>query len=134
MDQLICHLIGDYILQNHWMAQNKTKAWIPALIHATTYILPFLLLNPTPTALLTIWSTHLIIDRYRLAHYWVEFYGIGNTGTFWMIMKHDRMPWETGYDKIPPKERAPEWLTTWLLIIVDNTIHLTINYTALTWL
>lgn len=29
---------------------------------------------------------------------------------------------------------APVWLSTWLLIIADNVLHLTINYAALRWL
>ena len=28
----------------------------------------------------------------------------------------------------------PDWLAVWLLIICDNTMHLTINYAALRWL
>lgn len=131
MSQLICHLIGDYILQNHWMALNKTKAWIPAIVHATLYCLPFLFLNPSALALFVMWSTHLLIDRFRLARYWVEFWGVGNTGTLWKIAKHDRFPWESGWCELPPKDQAPDWLAVWLLIIVDNTLHLLINHLAL---
>jgi hypothetical protein len=35
----------------------------------------------------------------------------------------------TGY---PPT--TPIWLSTWLLIVADNTLHLAINYAALRWL
>lgn len=42
-------------------------------------------------------------------------------------------PWSfctaTGY---PPG--VPDWLAFWLLIVADNTLHLTINYAALRWL
>lgn len=116
------------------MAQNKVKAWVPAIIHATLYMLPFLLLGPSWAAAAVMWGTHLLIDRFRLARYWVEFYGVGNTGTFWMVMKHDRTPWEPGWEDLPPKDRAPDWLAVWLLIIVDNTMHLTINFLALAYL
>lgn len=128
MSQLICHLIGDYVIQNHWMAQNKVKAWLPAIIHATLYMMPFLLLGPSPLAFVVMWGTHLLIDRFRLARYWVEFYGVGNTGDLWMVMKHDRLR------DLPPKERAPDWLAVWLLIIVDNTFHLAINFLSLAYL
>lgn len=134
MEQLICHLVGDYVLQNHWMAQNKVRAWLPAIVHATLYMLPFLLLSPSIEAVSVMWGTHLLIDRFRLARLWVEFWGVGNTGTLWHTMKHDRAPWEAGYVEMPPKDRAPDWLAVWLLIIVDNTAHLSINYAALRWL
>lgn len=135
MEQLICHLVGDYVLQNHWMAQNKVKAWLPALIHATLYMLPFLLLIPSLMAFSVMWGTHLLIDRFRLARYWVEFYGVGEPGRLWAV-KYPRM---AGYDPRAVSSRydansAPDWLAVWLLIIVDNTLHLAINYASLTWL
>ena len=41
-DQILAHLIGDYLLQSHWMAQEKTKRSIAAAVHAVSYTLPFL--------------------------------------------------------------------------------------------
>ena len=39
MSQIVAHLVGDYILQNHWIAVNKTSnSWI-ALLHALLYLL-----------------------------------------------------------------------------------------------
>jgi hypothetical protein len=69
MGQLILHLIGDYLTQSDWMAQNKTKAFLPAFVHALVYSLPFLLLTTHIPALLCIFATHFLIDRYRLARY-----------------------------------------------------------------
>ena len=40
-DQILAHLVGDYILQSHWMAQNKAKQSVAAAVHAVTYTLPF---------------------------------------------------------------------------------------------
>jgi hypothetical protein len=67
MTQLLIHLWGDYILQSDWMAQNKTKAYLPAFVHALLYSLGFLLLRPSWKAWLVIAVTHFFIDRYRLA-------------------------------------------------------------------
>jgi len=139
MIQLILHLWGDYLTQSDWMAQNKTKRWFPAISHATVYSLPFLLIG-SPLAVLVIWATHAVIDRFRLARYlcWAK---------NWIA------PWETrwiaearGFHKIPPnwpwkdckatgyEPGCPVWMATWLMIIADNTLHLTINYMALRWL
>lgn len=123
MIQLILHLFGDYVTQSDWMAANKTKRSFPALCHATAYALPFLLIGGWKS-LLVIWSTHLVIDRFRLARYVVfakEF--MGKPWPAWEDCK------ATGYPSA-----KPAWLAVWLLIAADNTIHLAINYAALRWL
>ena len=122
-DQLICHAIGDYILQSDWMANEKTKRWLPAIIHALVYSLAFLLFRPSPTAWLAIFVTHALIDRYRLARYvvWAK---------NWL---GPNRPWSecagTGY----PADR-PAWLAVWLLIAADNIIHVAINGLSLRYL
>ena len=132
MQQLICHLVGDYVLQNHWMATNKVKSWLPAIVHATVYMMPFCLLQPSNVAMLAMWSTHLLIDRFRLARYWVEFWGVGNTGELWLILWTG--PYLPRSGKMEEKDRAPDFLAVWLLIIVDNTAHLAINFLCLEYL
>jgi hypothetical protein len=73
MEQLLMHLFGDYIVQSHWMANNKTKHWWPALAHASAYSASFAIACCfgilSWRALFVIWSTHYVIDRYRLARY-----------------------------------------------------------------
>jgi hypothetical protein len=119
-DQLVAHAVGDYILQSDWMATEKTKQNSAAAAHAFTYTLPFLFLTRSPAALLVILATHFIIDRWRLARYvvWAK---------NWL---GPNKPWSecvaTGY----PADR-PAWLTVWLLIIADNTLHVICNGIAL---
>lgn len=123
---LLAHLAGDYLLQSHWMAQEKTKRWWPALAHATAYTLPFLLVTRSPAALAVILGTHALIDRYRLARHLVWAKNL-------LAPKQCRHPWRecsaTGYH-----QDQPAWLTVWLLIIADNTVHLAINAAAIIWL
>lgn len=124
MEQLLLHLIGDYITQTDWMAKEKTKQSFAALTHATVYALPFALIAPSGVALWAIWFTHYLIDRLRLARYVVF-------AKNWITDRTLR--WAdcsaTGYHK-----ETPPWLAFWLLIIADNTLHLCINYSALRWL
>jgi hypothetical protein len=136
MPQLILHLIGDYVTQSDWMANNKTKRFWPAAVHATVYSLPFLLLRPSWLAFLVILVTHFLIDRYRLARFVVRAKNVIGDPAFWsetnMEIREKLVPkfsTDTGY----PAE-APAWLTVWLLIAADNTLHLAINYLALTFL
>jgi hypothetical protein len=97
--QILAHLWGDYIFQSDWMAENKTKQWWPAFVHALFYslcFLPFLWIpldsvHCWPPAVysvkdgvascslaaprfrrfswLVIFGTHFLVDRYRLARY-----------------------------------------------------------------
>ena len=124
MEQILLHLIGDYITQTDWMANEKTKRTWAALCHATVYALPFALLTSSPLALFVIWSSHLLIDRFRLARYVIF---AKNWAT------NQRLAWTdcqgTGYPS-----QTPPWLAVWLMIIADNTMHLCINYAALRWL
>ena len=151
MIQLILHLLGDYVLQSDWMANNKTKRFVPAAVHAIVYSLPFLLLKPSWTAFAVILVTHFLIDRYRLARFvvWVKNCALCPSSfkhgwpTTWMICgfqeeeerdkHHATLCWSncsaTGY----PSE-TPAWLAVGLLIAADNTLHLAINYAALRWL
>lgn len=126
MSQLILHLIGDYLLQSDWMALHKTRCHKAAAAHALVYSLPFLLLQPSFAAWFVIFITHFFIDRYRLAKY----VGVIRSR---LAPKNLRPKWcdckETGYHK-----DTPPHLSTWLMIITDNTLHLTINFLALTYL
>lgn len=124
MEQLLLHLIGDYITQTDWMATEKTKRHEAAFAHAVVYSIPFLLLTHSWLAFTVIYVSHYLIDRYRLARYvvfaknWVT-----NHSLIWEDCKG------TGYPST-----MPAWLVVWLMIIADNTLHLTINYAALRWL
>lgn len=124
MEQLILHLIGDYIFQTDWMAKNKTNNIKVAAIHAMVYTLPFLLLTSSVLALLVMFASHTVIDRYRLARYVVYYKN---------KLTCSGLKWEncsaTGYHM-----ETPAWLAVWLMIIADNTLHLAINYTAIRWL
>lgn len=114
-DQIVAHLVGDYILQSHWMATNKAKNSIAAAIHALTYTLPFTLITQHWLALSAICVSHFFIDRFRLARY-VVWLKNGARGPVTL----------TGYpDDVPP------WMSVWLLIIADNTIHMICNGLAL---
>lgn len=125
MLELILHLFGDYISQSDRMANEKVKDIRMALLHAFIYSVPFyIFIDMSIVAFLTIFLTHAVIDRYRVVKYII----------FARNRLHDKtLRWEdcsaTGYHK-----DKPIWLTVWLLIIADNTLHLTINYLAIAYL
>lgn len=122
---LLLHFIGDYITQNDWMATNKVKRHFPAVVHATVYSLPFLTVCDFWPWLIVI-VTHFFIDRYRLAVYWIRF-------------MNGRLVYEPGglFLEFPDKSNCgrwpdkPVWMSTWLMIIVDNTFHIGFNFLAI---
>ena len=131
---VLAHLVGDYIIQSDWMANEKTKRWWPAIAHGISYTAPYALINllpdmwgtVSPIALLIIGGTHIVIDRYRLARHIAWFKNQAAPKAF-------RSNWTdcqaTGYtaDK-------PPFMAVWLMIIADNTVHLLINTAAILWI
>lgn len=140
-DQIVAHLVGDYVIQSHWMATQKTKNSIAAASHAFSYAIPFALITQNPYALAIIIGTHFLIDRHRIARYlvwlkngpiahmWLGEPGVA-LGPITHILRRINIIWrpitDTGYPV-----STPIWLSTWLLIIVDNTIHLCCNAFAI---
>lgn len=125
-DQLLVHAIGDYITQSDWMANNKTKNWLPAFCHAFIYSIPFYLCFPSsPRAMAVIFGTHYLIDRYRLARYivWAK-----------NSIDPDARTWAECRDTFGYPPGRPAWMACWLMIIADNILHVAINGAALKWL
>lgn len=126
MNQLILHLVGDYLLQSGWMAANKAKCHLAAFVHALVYSLPFLILRPSLNAWLVILITHFFIDRYSLAKH------VAKIKNYLAPYKH--WPRNGDLSHFGYCKRTPDFLAMWLLIITDNTLHLMINYLALKFL
>lgn len=152
---LLCHLLGDYVLgQSDWMAMNKNKQTIPCLVHVLLYTSFFLLLTVSWKALLFIAATHFIIDRFPIIVkriIWLKnhlnptlsyppFEYCDTTGYY------DDSPYNTkkielrfvGQNKIQDGIEYGQprlfFITMWLYIITDNTLHLICNLIALTLL
>lgn len=79
LTQLICaHLVGDFLLQNHWM-QQKSKSSFVCTVHVLCYSLPFLMLfffvSLPLWALAAILIQHWLQDRFALHTKWMTIYG-----------------------------------------------------------
>ena len=125
-DQIFAHVVGDYVIQSDWMANEKTKQSLAAACHALSYAVPFLWFRPSVVAMIVIVGTHFVIDRWRLARYICWLKNLASP-------KEYRYKWAdcsgTGYHK-----DRPAWLAVWLLIIADNAMHIGINALALRYL
>ena len=116
----LAHLVGDYLIQTHHQATEKTRAWGPALAHAATYTAAHLPLTRSWKALAVIGGTHALIDRYRLARHVV-----------WAKNQLAPASHRPGHTATGYPEDTPPWLAVWLMIAADNTLHLLINTWAL---
>ena len=144
-DQLVAHLIGDYLLQSHTEAVEKTSSNWYAFTHALKYTLPFMFLTQNWITLSIIFGTHFLIDRFRLARYWNYF----KNGMFQKVKQYDKVirddeggavdvVFQGNYAHLYKKltstgypEDVPAWISDWLLIITDNTLHILINGLAI---
>jgi hypothetical protein len=124
---LLAHLVGDYLLQTHWMATKKVERWLPAIAHGLTYTVPYLFVTQSPAALVTIAGTHIVIDRYRLAKHLMWFKNQ-------FAPRAHRPTWAEAQGNAGYPANTPAWMATWLMIIADNTVHLLINTAAVIWL
>lgn len=116
MIQLLLHLLGDYFLQNDWMAVNKSKqsdiGYLTCGIHCLLYALVFGLFYQNIFIFGWIFWTHFLVDKFTLAQYWTKLIN-------WNWDK------SSTYGFSPDR---PTFITVWLHIIRDNAIHIAGNY------
>jgi len=97
MNYIIAHLVGDYLIQNDWMALNKKTSSLHCAIHATTYLIPFLFLDLALWQLLAIGIQHFIQDRTNFVSWFMELKG---------------------------SKSFRDNLSPWSIIVTDNALHL----------
>jgi len=107
MEQILCHLMGDYLLQTDYQATNKTKNNWAAISHCVSYTMCFLLLTNNFYHLALIFITHYLIDRYNLVKSWSD-------------------------SKFGPL--TPDYIKFFVGVVRDNTAHLLINYLILEYI
>lgn len=117
MLQILLHLIGDYLLQNDWMAAHKARfnlqGWLACSVHCILYTIPFCFFFTIETCAIILVS-HFLIDKFQLALYWIRF-----------------INWRKHSTNYGFSTKKPEWVALWLFIITDNSFHLIINYAAI---
>jgi len=106
MNWFMAHLVGDYMLQNDWMAQNKKKATLPCFVHCLLYTISVAIFTIQSDWGLREWSVvfiaHFIQDRTKIVNWYMQAFG------------------QSDFAKPP--------LAPWSIIVVDNTLHLLVLY------
>jgi len=106
MNYLIGHLVGDYILQNDWMAQNKKKSWFPCFVHCVLYTLAVMLF----TGWNIVWAPAVFVSHYIF----------DRTGIVMWYMKITKKTIPDGQSMSDPKVM----FFPLVYVGVDNTLHL----------
>ncbi len=75
---LVGHLVGDFLLQTTWMAENKDEEWVPLIIHCFLYtaaVALFALLAGGLSILpiVVIFISHIIIDKAKIVDLWAKY-------------------------------------------------------------
>lgn len=97
---LVGHLVGDYLLQNDWMALNKKQRSWPCLVHVALYTAAVLACAgwlASPLAWLVVGGPHFVIDRTQV------------------VRAYMRALRQTKFAEPP--------MAPWSVIAVDNAMH-----------
>lgn len=90
---ILGHLIGDYLFQTKWMAENKASKFLPLMTHSLIYTF-FVALSTLPAGgiswpgLILIFLGHLIIDRRIFIRWWTK--RITCSNEFWLQVMVDQ--------------------------------------------
>lgn len=73
---ILCHLLGDYVLQIDFIAKSKGNNVYHLLVHCLLYCLPFYIVFGFVWQLIPLLILHIVIDllkaRYKLIPYWLD--------------------------------------------------------------
>jgi hypothetical protein len=115
------HLAGDYLLQNDWMAKNKSgndlTGWLAAFIHCIIYTL---------TVCLFMWNFQLIwIAAVFCSHFFIDKFAFGT----WYL-KHIKGMEMDDYLAYYKYGELHAGFTAVVYTVTDNTIHLILMWGA----
>lgn len=112
---LLGHLVGDYLLQNKYMALQKSgPGWSGALtctLHVAIYTTAVCMFWWTldPIVIILVFVPHWIIDRWSLAKPWLKLIG-GRT-------------FESAFNSKDKYREFDIAFTSLVYVVVDNTMH-----------
>lgn len=88
------HLVGDFLLQTRWMAENKTVTWPPLIAHSALYtaaVTCFALIGGVFSVWLVaaLFFSHLFLDKRGFVLWWCRNI-TKSAGTPWLIVAADQ--------------------------------------------
>lgn len=117
---LLGHLVGDYLLQTEWMAQNKSKntleGWLAAFLHCFIYSIAVCLImwEWKPIWFVAVFFSHFFIDKFALGYYYLKYFKGLDTYAYRTEYYNEL---RAGFNAV-------------IYTITDNTMHLVLMYYA----
>ena len=75
-DIIFCHVVGDYILQQDFIAKTKGSNWYHLFVHCVLYVLPFRVVFGVDWRLAVLFVLHFAVDalkaRYKKVDYFTD--------------------------------------------------------------
>ena len=130
-EMLLGHLVGDYLLQNNWMALGKGKhnglGWLTCIVHCLLYSFAVCLLMWEWTALwfAIVFLSHFVIDKFGLPEKYLK--TINGRSL-------ERFMSDSENQKYTPHIGLRAGFAVLVYTVVDNTMHLLIMWGAWRWI
>lgn len=105
---VLAHFIGDFLLQNDWMAVNKKKSNLACLFHVILYMFPFCFVDITSFQFILIAVQHYFQDRTTFIAWWCR-----TMGSFQSELKHNALVRSNQFERVLP----------WGHFVVDQIFH-----------
>ncbi len=82
---VICHLIGDYVLQSDFIAKTKGENWYHLFVHSALYVVPFYIAFGFGWELGFLVCSHFLIDTMKARHNKIGYAGDQILHYLWAI-------------------------------------------------
>lgn len=70
---MMCHFMGDYVLQSDFIANTKGKNWYHLVVHCALYTLPFIICFGLDWRCAVIFLTHIPIDALKARYHKITY-------------------------------------------------------------
>jgi Na+-driven multidrug efflux pump len=70
---IMCHLIGDYVLQTNFIAESKGNNWYHLFVHCILYCVPFVIIFGITWQFFILFTMHFLIDLLKARYYKINY-------------------------------------------------------------
>lgn len=126
-EMLLGHLVGDYLLQNNWMALGKSKhtglGWLACVVHCTLYTVAVCLImwNWQIAWIVAVFLSHFVIDKFGIPEMYLKL--IRGRSLQQFLGNKENAEWS-------PYVGLRGGFYTFVYVVADNTMHLLLMWGA----
>lgn len=128
MCAFVGHLVGDYLLQNDWLAREKKNCFVACMMHCNLWALSVCVFAgwfSHSTAMPILVVLHFLQDRWNFVPWWMRLIGQ------WDFMRSDKIEVTrrchadapVPFEEVVSIDLKPGF-GPWSIIVVDNVFHI----------